>query len=91
MSDDTKIILGMPVSHTSALKEYGWVPYKNSVVVDCADCGNPCYIGPEQNAKRKSDGMAVWCAICIAKLANAHGATADDINFITLSDKEIGE
>lgn len=81
-----RAILGMPVSHSQSLKEAGWVPYKNSVVIDCTECGSPCYVGPEQNAKRIADKMDVLCAVCLVQI---HGA--DEWEFKSLSDKKPGE
>ena len=72
----------IPVSE-EARRGIPYTPYPGSVVIKC-ECGEDCWIGPEQQKKAK-EGFPYKCVICIIK-AIPPGEAAN-LNIIKLSDK----
>ena len=44
--------------------QIGYVPYKNSAVRSCSQCGTEVFVGPESLKVHKSQRIPIYCLLC---------------------------
>jgi hypothetical protein len=47
--------------------QIGYVPYKNSAVRSCCQCGTKVFVGPESLKVLKEQGIPIYCMICLVR------------------------